>query len=323
MRDSGFSPSDPDSLGLGLMFGNDSAFSPGFKELVKSAGVTHLVAASGANLRFVLALPGWMAGRYSWVLWQWLSLAVIWWYWRVAEQGGSLWRACLMWLTAWLSIWLGRPVNNWYCWMLAFGLTWLVDRTWLTHSFWLSSLAIFGLGISQFIISGENNNRLLTHAEKRIGSWLKSWLVGALIFLFVVGYLVWQFSSFEPIGILTTMLLEPFIPVYLVVSSVSLVIESGNSWLSRLVNWQGISMNYLKSGLAYLQTSIFMLIWYLLEGVTLSDTSSGQAVTRLVAILAVLSLLQAWRRLWRRLHQTRKWRRVVKTQLSTRGGRYV
>lgn len=177
------------------------------------------MAASGANLQYILTAPRCLVQGRSWRLWQLVSLGTILWYWQVAEQSGSLWRAIMMWGSLWLATWWGRAGSRVYIWILTTLVSAGLRPEQLSHSYWLSSLAIGGVLFSQILISSENNNRLLTNYEKRMRGWSKSYLQGSVVFAMVAGYLWWQWQSWQPVGILTTLLLDPVVPAYIGVSS--------------------------------------------------------------------------------------------------------
>ena len=299
--DSGFLQSDAQALGWGLLFGDDKAFSPGFSQLVQAVGVTHLVAASGANLRFILALPEWAINRFSWRWYQGLSVVVVLWYWGAAHQSGSLWRATLMWGLSWLSLWWGRPVLLWWTWLVSTVITWLLDTTWLSHSYWLSSLAILGLTFSQKFFSDEKNNRLLTYSENRMKKWSQAWFVGGVIFACVAGYLWQLFQSFEPVGVATTFLLDPMIPIYLGVSAACLVF----AWVVKRIPTTSLLESFSRG----VQNCLFVLVWGVLRGVQIFNHEKW--LSRLTFGLTICCLIFFLRTWWRQRQQRQRWRQVV------------
>jgi hypothetical protein len=292
---SGFSSTDPEGLGKGLLFGSDEGFSPDFRQLVQETGVTHLVAASGANLQYILTAPRCLVQGRSWRLWQLVSLGTILWYWQVAEQSGSLWRAIMMWGSLWLATWWGRAGSRVYIWILTTLVSAGLRPEQLSHSYWLSSLAIGGVLFSQILISSENNNRLLTNYEKRMRGWSKSYLQGSVVFAMVAGYLWWQWQSWQPVGILTTLLLDPVVPAYIGVSSGLL-----------LADWLGIPQ--VESWFAQGQRWLFVVVWCLLQGVKSANLVAHQGVAWCVCFLGMGLMLRAAWAWWRQQHQWQRWR---------------
>lgn len=182
-------------------------------------------------------------------------------------------------------------------------ISWLWFRDWLTTGFWLSSLALLGLHFSRIISPSGNNNRLLTNSEKRMGSAIKLWVSGALVFACVAGFLWWKFASVEPLGILTTWLLEPFIPVYLGLSAILEVV----AWES----WRWLGQAELESLLEVVQTQLFTCIWWLLQAVRTLNAVSLGSLSWLVFMISGVAVLTALRQWWHRQRVWYQWRRVV------------
>lgn len=232
-----FDSSDASSLGIGLLFGDDSQFSQPFKKLVKLAGVTHLVAASGANLRFVEYWPRKLFISFSIRLFQLTSFLVICWYWNMAVQSGSLWRACLMWFLGWLAGWLGRPASPWFTLFFTILLTGLFASSFFSsHGFWLSSLAVVGMSFSQIFPRGEKINRLITHKENLMRFFQSQLTLGSWVYLLVGIYLWLNFGVFEPVGIFTTFSLDSLVPIYTWTSFIKEVINSFGTEIAMLMS---------------------------------------------------------------------------------------
>jgi predicted membrane metal-binding protein len=294
---SGFTLTDEKALGDGLLFGDDTGFSWDFAQLVRQAGVSHVVAASGANLNFVLTLPRLIVGQYWW-LFQSVSALCIVLYWNEAVHSGSLWRAIVMWLLNWLALIWGRPSNwGWNVFVVVVVTCWAAP-TFLSHGFWLSVLAIIGLSISQSILSSEKKTLILTHSFSCIQKARQSIFGGAYIFLFVMGYLQWFFQSAEPRGIITTWLIQSFLDGYAWISLGDLV-------LNQFSQVTGVS-----PGLQFLQWGrgeLFSLIVSILSKMT--QLSIGKEWYALLLVWLVAKIVRSLRVWWK---QERQWRQYEK-----------
>jgi len=314
MRDSGFSPGDAFALGKGLLYGDDSAFSSGFREVIASAGVTHLVAASGANLAYVLLFPQRLLGSRNRLLYQVVSFTLIWFYWSLAEQSGSLWRAMGMWLLTFVAACFGRSSLNGWILLLwtAICFLWFRDRL-FTHSYFLSSLAILGLVFSQFLKSGENNIAVIMHSKKRMYFWMnllkRMWFEGSAIFVAVEMYLWLNFQSFEPTGIYTTIFLQPFLPVYLCLSGslefILLLIEilpgAPPPWLLGVFVW-----------ISGQQKTVFQFLLFVIR--KMAEVSrhrlwENSVLSLLIFFFVVLGFRA--QRFWQRRKRLERWRRIL------------
>jgi predicted membrane metal-binding protein len=314
MVDSGFSPSDAFALGKGLLYGDDTAFSSGFRAVIASAGVTHLVAASGANLAYVLLFPQKLLGSKNRLLYQIVSLLLIWLYWSLAEQSGSLWRAMGMWFLSFLATCSGRSslgVWNLLVWTSICSL-WFRDRL-FTHGYFLSSLAILGLLFSQFFKPGENNIGIIMHSKNRICYWSDlakhMWFEGSTIFIAVEIYLWICFQSFQPMGIYTTIALQPFLPVYLALSG---FLEIGQLF-ERLMPGQFSSV--LSGGLSLVsswQNTVFVCFYFVLQ--KMSQLSTQERVERCLQLALFFFFVILGKRgwgVWQRHKQFEQWRSTL------------
>jgi competence protein ComEC len=118
-------PSPQGALARGMVLGQDGALTDAVREDFRATGLSHLVAASGANVlllaTLVLALAA-VAGlgltaRLA------LALAVVAAYVPLAGAGPSIQRAGVMGAAALVAALAGRPASRWYALLLAAALT--------------------------------------------------------------------------------------------------------------------------------------------------------------------------------------------------------
>lgn len=291
---SGFSTSDVLELGKGLLFGDDSGFSYNFRSLVRAAGVTHLVAASGANLGFVLILPGMLAKRQSWWLWQILAPGVLLVYWRLAESAPSLWRAMVMWGIYWCASWRGyrlsfsRVVLILTVILLIFGYDY-----WTAPGYWLSFWAVLGLRFSQSIMPGENNTMFLSQWQKRRNKARRQLLIGSGVWLAVSPWIWWWWQQVSYLGIWATWLIDPWLPLY---------------------QWASLAYLTLVSPLEKLffpvLEALFSVITFILQiMVSISASQMVRVATQLMTILLLISYQRLVKQWWSQKRQLAIWRR--------------
>lgn len=314
MQASGFLTNDALALGWGLLYGYDNAFSLGFRELVKKSGVSHLVAASGANLEYILFYPKRLIGRRNHFGFKLVSLFLVCFYWLVAHQSGSLWRAIGMWLLRYIGHLIGRPITStkalffWSLLCLCFFRELL-----FSHSYLLSAIAIVSLAFSRKILSGENNNRIFKHSKSRMCFLLidlkNRWLQGFIVFIGVEMYLWLFFKSFQPIGIYTTLALELLLPSYMFISTLiegeKLLFQifhfSQQSSLPRLVSFFGQVPHHIQKWL-FIGFVLIMqtLSWFFL-------TKWGKSVVLISLIVGALQILRLIRNMLVQRCVTKNW----------------
>lgn len=288
--------SDEKALTNGLLFGSDEGFSPQLKQLTREAGVSHLVAASGANLRFVESLWNlvfWLFGSH---FVQCTSIVAILGYWFLAEQSGSLWRASLMWVITWVGRLRGKRIPVWFSLGIVVGLTTLFVPVFLSPGFWLSVLAIIGLFFSRSMLSGEKKKALFPQRYLLSNPVALSLAEGSTIFVMVTLWLWTQYEVFQPIGIVSTWALG-----YLVDPLVWFGV--GESFLQFVT----AQPKELPPFLDMWQSGIFTIFWTVLE-------SFGQLAIRvpawLLAFCAGVLLYTSFRSWWRRRVRQQRWKGV-------------
>lgn len=208
------------SLANGFLLGEDDGFSKAFKELVKKTGVTHLVAASGANLVFLEMILGPLVFHLSANQKKvFFSLTTVLYFLLVGESG-SLWRATVMWFVTWGGLWLGRRTSLVIVLFQTVILTFLLRPDWLeSASFWLSWLAMTGVYFSHLVRFREKDYCFFPK-KRAVSNYLNvSLLTGWWVLAWVSLWLWTQYGVFQPHGIVVTMGIEPLIPLYMILAA--------------------------------------------------------------------------------------------------------
>lgn len=278
--------SDKKALTEGLLFGSDEGFSWQLRQLTRAAGVSHLVAASGANLRFVSTLWNMLFSPFSRRFVQYTSVLGVALYWMWAEQSGSLWRASGMWVITWVGFLWGKKIPLWYSFLLTVVFTFLGARSYLTPGFWLSSLAILGLFFSQKFLSGEKKSRLFPQQRFFSNKVALSLAEGTIIFACVSFWLIPQYQVFEPIGVYSTFLLSFLVDPLVWLGIGERVIMAVPSFLQPWVQW------WLLDPLRGVQDIFFTVFFAALEWLASIGTAVSPFFLLLGAMLCCFPFVQ-------------------------------
>jgi competence protein ComEC len=205
---------EPLALARGLLLGDDAGFSIAMRRIFREAGVTHLTAASGANL----ALVAWLTGpwRGFWPRrWGQIWLAAAYGlYWRLSGGSGSLWRSIWFALVFLWSSWLGRRVSPWWALFWVGVGSWLVSPYSRTLGFWLSLAAMSGVLFSRSQWPGEKIVCLLPR-WLRWGKRIIMLLNESVVIFAFVGPILWlSFGSLSLAGVIITPLVSPLVFPY-------------------------------------------------------------------------------------------------------------
>lgn len=261
-----FLPSLPDglALGWGLLLGKDESFSPEMKQMTRAAGVSHLTAASGANIQLIqgLALP--LQGDF------WLHLTLkgilIPIYILLSGLSGSLWRASFQSFVLIAGSVLGRPVSVW--WNLVFVLIAGVCFGYKEDlGFLLSWLAVFALYFSQTTLSGERRGVLSPQFSLFYNKLFRSLFSGATILLFVSPLLFHVFGVWQPHGLLSTFVSQPVTNLYTMNFLLFLFFRESNKVADKIPLVSGFSemfsspLQALLSPLQYLSLLMISLLF--------------------------------------------------------------
>lgn len=220
-----------------------------------------------------------------------------------------------MWAIGFLAVYFGRrPSSFWSLFLWALVCTFFYQDRLFSHSFALSSLAILGLLFSQNNKSGENNIDIFKHSKSRMQKWFslmcQSWHEGSAIFLWVGFYLWFVFKTFQPTGIYTTLVLQPFLPVYLVLSGLLEVRRILEFFFPGLGNTTGILKFF--SLVARWQNQLFgcvVMIMQLVVQISHLEVWQG-LVTGLFLVYVCRAVLQNWRA-WVRQQSYERWRSTI------------
>lgn len=289
------------ALGQGFLLGEEKNFSPSLVQATRQAGVSHLVAASGANLHFItrpwqkLGLERW---RHAFNV---LCLGTVLVYVFGVGMSGSLWRASGMWLLTWIAGRLGRPVSMGYTLAAIIIGSFLLFPQWTESiSIKLSSLAVVGLIVSQKTLPGEKFAQLLTQNEK--GSITDQIVTGFWVSVFTGFYIVRSGFELQSIGLLGTLLLGVFVEPYAWLFLICIVLRLfAQSDLPGLF----ISMTAAEESLKFLFACFAWVLDRLtqLQSSWVGNVTAGWGMWLVGGLLA----LRAWRRAHANQQNQKRW----------------
>ena len=202
--------SDLSAFLVSLLLGDDSKLSRPLQELFRSVGISHVTAASGANIGFFESLAGVLPFSLPRIWKVLLSVSFVGSFLILASISGSLLRSSLFWFFGWLVRIQGRRSSDF---LLAFGsifVGWICFPDYSrTDGFILSALAFSGVIFSRALLSGEKNSLLFPQMYRWVHAFLLAYQKSSVILCLVSGWVWWRFQSFVPIGSLLTVSLEP------------------------------------------------------------------------------------------------------------------
>lgn len=199
---------DPENLVSGLAIGIDQGLSEQFIVNMKSTGLTHLTAVSGANCAIVLG-AFWLIGKAFRVSRNFrfiLSILALVGYVALVGPQPSVLRAAFMMTVVMAALEFGRKV--WVPGALGLGSSvLLVVDPWLVaeYGFWLSVLATMGL----VILTPPLNERLQKHLPKTLALGLSATVAAQI---WCLPLLVDLQGGFTTYSVLANLLVEPAVP---------------------------------------------------------------------------------------------------------------
>lgn len=183
------SVADSVSLGLGFLLGDDAGFSYDLRQQSRLAGVSHLVAASGANIALVTWLPERLRNWLGWLGVEASSVFLVVLYCLVAGVSPSLGRATLLWIAIRAGAWTGRKLSLGRRIGLPILLAGIVRAQWLGElGFWLSWTAWLGMIVSQIVADREK--KLVILPQNNIPAFISAWVTGAVVWWLVAPILI-------------------------------------------------------------------------------------------------------------------------------------
>lgn len=188
------SVADSLSLGLGFLLGDDSGFSYDLRQQSRLAGVSHLMAASGANIALVTWLPEKLQNWLGWFGVEVSSVLLVVTYCLVAGVSPSLGRATLLWFAIKISTWSGRKLALGWRIGAPVLLAVLINAQWLSRlGFWLSWTAWLGVIISQ--IAADREKKIAILPQRLILAFIPAWTAGAVVWCLVAPILLVTIGS--------------------------------------------------------------------------------------------------------------------------------
>lgn len=204
------SPTDA-ALADGMLLGQASQLTPHTVQTFRDTGLTHLVAASGANivllvvvvftLTTVLSVP--FAVRIL------VALMMVCMYVPLAGGGPSIQRAALSGIVMLIALAFGRPLLRWYALAVAAFVT-AIYNPWIIHDLgWqLSFVSVIGIFLGTNPISQGVNKYM------KLPYWLTSPVAVTLAATLATAPLIANtFGYFSPIGVVANLLVIPAVPV--------------------------------------------------------------------------------------------------------------
>ncbi len=216
---------DAQALGWGFLFGHDEGFSKELRTTARAAGVSHLTAASGANIGLFQSI---LAPLQFW-FWPhvFLCMVMVGVYWNLSGASGSLWRASFMALWQSVSLAMGRPIHIW--WMVFWVGILAIFSYWRDSlGFWLSWIAVYGVYISQNFYSSEKESPYFPHTSKIYNSLHNMLVSGVIILIFVSVPIYFVFGEWQPNGVYGTLLSQPLVPLYMCLFALFLFFKESN-----------------------------------------------------------------------------------------------
>ena len=211
---------DPKNLVSGLAVGIDSGLSESFQENMKTTGLTHLTAVSGANCAIVLGLV-WLLLRMLSVgrgIRTIVSLVSLCGYVMLVGWQPSVLRSAFMMSVVFVSLELGRKI--WLPGALILGsLVLLIVDPWLffEYGFWLSVMATFGLVIL--------TPKLSELFQRQLPKWLSVTLAATISAqIWCLPILVELQGGFATHSIVANLLVEPMVPLVTVLGLLAAIV---------------------------------------------------------------------------------------------------
>ncbi len=199
-------PPPEGALLLGMVLGDASRLPAADATALRDAGLTHLVAASGANIAllvaFVLALgaAGGLPLRWRLVA----SLVAIAGYVPLAGGGPSIQRAGVMGVAALAAILAGRPAARWYALLLAAAVTLLLTPGALDDAGWQMSFAAVAA-----IMAGAGPLRRTLTRRRWPGPLADAFAVTLTATLASAPLILWHFGRLSPLTVPANLLAVP------------------------------------------------------------------------------------------------------------------
>lgn len=224
---------DAKNLVAGLAVGIDSGLSKSFQENMKTTGLTHLTAVSGANCAIVLGLV-WLLLRMLSVgrgIRTIVSLVSLCGYVMLVGWQPSVLRSAFMMSVVFVSLELGRRI--WLPGALILGsLVLLIVDPWLIfeYGFWLSVMATFGLVIL--------TPKLSELFQRQLPKWLSVTLAATISAqIWCLPILVELQGGFATHSIVANLLVEPMVPLVTVLGLLAAIVGVLMPALGSLLLW--------------------------------------------------------------------------------------
>lgn len=199
----------------GILVGEKASLSPEFKEDLQISGLMHVVAVSGFNVMLIANFLGFLCGIIPRKIVYILTLIVIWLFlFLVGVENLPAQRAVIMLTIMYAGLLIGRRVPMLLCMLYASTLMLIANPlVWMNISWQLSFAAMLGVVIFSNILS-----RFFNTASE-----FGSNLITTIAVILTTGPISFlSFGSFSLVGLLSNMLIVPFVPIITILGFISL-----------------------------------------------------------------------------------------------------
>ena len=272
----------------GLLLGDDSGFSPKWKEIFRRTGTTHLTAVSGYNVALVLsavqvALVRLPVGRR---LRNALGLAAVAGFVALTGSPASVLRAAFMLsLTTIVRETLGRPVKPLRALLLAVLALVLIQPRMLTddRGFQLSVLAAFGLAA----LAPPLEATVFRFLPKQPREWAAQSLAAAIM---TAPLIAWMTGRYSLVSLAANIATAFFIPSLMALGAIVVALAFVSSAAAAIVGGLFSAWLYFPLGLLRMFAAV--------SGASFSGLASSTALV-LIEIAALIAAARWWRRVGR------------------------
>jgi competence protein ComEC len=271
------------SFGLGLLIGVGALIPKPLQTELIRVGLSHLVAVSGYNLtiivRLVVRVLGGLGRNVALVLSLWLICVFV----VISGASSSIVRAGVVSIVSLLVGHMGRKVEAVALVAVAAAGTALYNPAYFNDVGWsLSFLAFFGiLVVAPAVMARIGEPRLA------LGRMMIETLAAEILTLPII---VAEFSQLSVIGLVANLVIEPFVPIAMLVSVVA---GLAGLWLPALSDYLAMPANWILSFMLQLIGSMAALPWAL---TLVSLTTSQMLACYAIIVLLTAVLIRSGRR---------------------------
>ncbi|WP_129657946.1 ComEC/Rec2 family competence protein [Rothia halotolerans] len=236
-------PQDPAALVLGMTYGDDSGLRPETQDALKTSGLTHLTAVSGANvaLVFLLGVHSIRWTRCPRPMTLVVGLVAVGAYVVLVGPEPSVLRAAVMGVLGGVTLALGRGGAATSALWVSVIVLLCADRHLVDEpGFILSVLATAGI-----VLQGAVMSRALVRFMPRMVA--DPLAVTAVASLWCGPYLVWMTGYWAPFTLLANLLVAPVVPGVTLCGLMALCLQGIAPWSSVLTTTAGVGVRWVEA----------------------------------------------------------------------------